>query len=227
MPEMKTKLLALAMAAFGLVACVPDPNFYGPYPYPPNRPPMTGTPVKPKPAPPRPGQQNAAGQFFEAISSYCGMAYEGRVVSDDPEDAGLRRERLVLDIRRCSAREIRMPFFQGTNRSRTWVLARRGGGLSLKHDHRTRSGRPEPMTMYGGETIDGGTPNRQEFPADNYSAELFFQRQRPESAQNIWALEVVPGRFIAYELRRTGRFLRVEFDLTRPLGPQPAAWGQR
>jgi hypothetical protein len=224
---MTTRILAFAIAAFGLAACVPDPGIYGPSPYPPNRPPMTGTPVKPKPVPPRPGQQNAAGQFFDTLRAYCGMAFEGRVVSDDPEDAALRRERLVLDIRRCSTREIRMPFSQGANRSRTWVLTRKGGGLSLKHDHRTRTGRPEAMTMYGGDTIDGGSPTRQEFPADNYSAELFFQRQRPESAQNIWALEIVPGRVVAYELRRTGRFLRVEFDLTRPLGPQPPPWGQR
>ncbi len=81
--------------------------------------------------------------------------------------------------------------------------------------------------MYGGDTVAGGSPTRQEFPADNYSSEMFFQAKRPESAQNIWAMEVVPGRFIAYELRRTGRYLRVEFDVTRPIGRQPAAWGQR
>lgn len=222
---MKTKLLAFAIAALGLSACVPDPGIYGPYP--PNRPPMTG-PVRPEPRPPAtPSAQNASGQFFNAMRTYCGMAFEGRVVSNDPEDAGMRRERLILDIRRCNNREIRMPFIQGNNRSRTWILARKGGGLTLKHDHRARNGRPEAMTMYGGDTIDGGSPTRQEFPADNYSSELFFQRGRPESAQNIWAIEVVPGRYIAYELRRTGRFLRVEFDVTRPIGPQPAAWGQR
>lgn len=222
---MKTRLIAFALAALSLAACVPDPTIYGPYPAP-HRPAMTGVP-KPQPKPALPGAHNSAGQFFNSIRSYCGMAFEGRVVSTDPEDAALRRERLVLDIRRCNNREIRMPFTQGANRSRTWVLSRNGGGLSLKHDHRARNGRPEAMTMYGGDTLDGGSPTRQEFPADNYSAELFFQRGRPESAQNIWALEIVPGRLIAYELRRTGRNLRIEFDVTRPIGPQPAAWGQR
>jgi hypothetical protein len=216
-------ILALGIATLTLAACVPEPGVYGPYP--PNRPPMYGPKPVPKPVPP--GMQNAAGQFFATVRSLCGKAFAGRVVTNDKEDEGLRRERLVLDVRRCNPREIRMPFTQGKNRSRTWILARAGGGLSLKHDHRAPNGRPEAMTMYGGDTVSGGTATRQEFPADNYSAELFFQRGRPESAQNIWALEVVPGRVMAYELRRSGRFLRIEFDLTRPIGPQPAAWGQR
>jgi hypothetical protein len=225
---MKLKLAALGFAALALSACVPDPNIYGPYPYSgPNRTPMYGPPPKPQQKPQPPSQQNAAGQFFNALRSYCGQAFEGRVVSNDPEDASMRRERLILDIRRCNAREIRMPFIQGRNRSRTWIVSRAGGGLTLKHDHRAQNGRPEAMTMYGGDTVSGGSPVRQEFPADSFSAEMFFQRKRPESAQNIWAIEVVPGRFIAYELKRSGRFLRIEFDVSRPIGPQPAAWGQR
>lgn len=223
--DMTLRVFALAFAAAVLSACVPDPNVYGPYG--PGRPPMYGQPKPPPGRPIPPTAENAAGQFFTALRRYCGMAFEGRVVSNDPEDATMRRERLVLDIRQCNNREIRMPFIQGANRSRTWVISRKGGGLSLKHDHRGRNGRPEAITMYGGDTVSGGTPVRQEFPADNYSAEMFFQAKRPESAQNIWAMEVVPGRFIAYELRRSGRFLRVEFDVSRPIGPQPAAWGQR
>ncbi len=35
------------------------------------------------------------------------------------------------------------------------------------------------------------------------------------STQNVWAMEAEPGRAFAYELRRPGRFFRVEFDLTR------------
>jgi hypothetical protein len=207
-----------------LAACVPDPNIYGPYP-PGQRPGMYG---KPPVQPPRPPAAEApSAQFFGALSRYCGLAFEGQVVTRDPEDAAMRRERLVLDVRDCNPREIRMPFIQGANRSRTWVLSRRGPGLALKHDHRLRSGRPEPITLYGGSTVGPGTAFRQEFPADNYSAELFFRANRPDSAKNIWAMEVVPGRLIAYELRRPGRFLRVEFDVRRPIGPQPAAWGQR
>jgi hypothetical protein len=37
-------------------------------------------------------------------------------------------------------------------------------------------------------------------------------------------VEVDDNRF-AYELRRQGRWFRVEFDLTHELAPHPAAWG--
>jgi hypothetical protein len=37
--------------------------------------------------------------------------------------------------------------------------------------------------------------------------------------ENVWAMEVHPARMFAYELRRPGRFFRVEFDLSRPVGP--------
>jgi hypothetical protein len=35
-------------------------------------------------------------------------------------------------------------------------------------------------------------------------------------------MEVEAGRLFAYELRRPGRFFRVEFDLARPAAPPPA-----
>lgn len=222
---MGARFLALGLAAILLAACVPDPNIYGPYPGRPGQPGVYG-PQRP-PAVRPPVGQSAAQQFFATLKSYCGQAFAGRVVTNDPEDQTMRANRLVLDLRACSGREIRMPFAQGENRSRTWIVTRRGPGLAFKHDHRGRNGRSEPITMYGGDTVDGGTPVRQEFPADAYSSEMFFQAKRPESAQNIWALEVMPGRYIAYELRRSGRYLRIEFDVTRPLGPQPAPWGWR
>ena len=44
-------------------------------------------------------------------------------------------------------------------------------------------------------------------------------------ANNVWAVEVIPGRTFAYELRRPNRFFRVEFDLTKPVAAPPAPWG--
>ena len=46
-------------------------------------------------------------------------------------------------------------------------------------------------------------------------------------AANIWAIEVAEGRTFAYELRRPGRFFRVDFDLSRPLAPPLPPWGSR
>jgi hypothetical protein len=216
-----------AFACFlALGACMMDPAVYGPTPAP-YSPPKPHGPGRASPHVPAVPDGRAHQVFFEAIRAHCGRAFEGRVTTSDPEDQAMRRTRLVLDVRSCNPREIRMPFHQGDNRSRTWVLSQAGGRLALRHDHRQRNGKPEDVTLYGGETIAPGTVARQEFPADAYSSELFFAKGREESAQNIWALEVVPGRTIAYELRRTGRYLRIEFDLRRPLGPQPAPWGGR
>ena len=55
--------------------------------------------------------------------------------------------------------------------------------------------------------------------------ELFLREGIPQSATNVWAIEIEPGRTLAYELRRPGRFFRVEFDLTSPVPPPPAPWG--
>jgi hypothetical protein len=94
---------------------------------------------------------------------------------------------------------------------------RKGSGLTLKHDHRDPQGNPDGLHWYGGDTASAGTANRQEFPVDDFSIELFNAGNASVSTTNVWAVEVHPGRMYAYELRRPNRYLRVEFDLTRPL----------
>jgi hypothetical protein len=59
---------------------------------------------------------------------------------------------------------------------------------------------------------------------DAESIALFTRNAMQVSTTNVWALEIDAGRF-AYELRREGRWFRVEFDLTRPVATPPAAWG--
>jgi hypothetical protein len=81
----------------------------------------------------------------------------------------------------------------------------------LKHDHRHEDGTEDELSQYGGETVQPGTPGRQEFPADQFSRDLFIRENIPQSSENIWAMEAEPPDFFAYELRRPGRFFRVEF----------------
>jgi hypothetical protein len=130
-----------------------------------------------------------------------------------------------MHVNGCSADAVRIPFHVGTDRSRTWVITRTAQGLRLKHDHRHEDGTPDARTQYGGDTATAGTAARQEFPADRYSRELFVREKIPQSVTNVWAMEVQPGRSFAYELRRPGRYFRVEFDLTRPVAPPPPPWG--
>jgi len=174
-----------------------------------------------------PTSRAPADAFFAQLRSLCGRAFEGRLVTSDAADRDMASQRLVMHVRECSEREIRVPFHVGADRSRTWVITRTARGLRLKHDHRHEDGSPDVRTQYGGDSTAPGTPIRQEFPADAYSRELFVAQNIPQSATNMWAAEVQPGRTFAYELRRPGRHFRVEFDLARPVSAPPPPWGAR
>lgn len=174
--------------------------------------------------------QHPADAFMARLQSLCGQAFEGRVVTGDPADSDMRSRRLVMHVRECSAAEVRIPFHVGDDRSRTWVITRTLTGLRLKHDHRHADGSPDELTMYGGDTAAPGTAVRQEFPVDAESIALFTRTNRTVSNSNVWAVEAGVSVF-AYELRRPpipgGRFLRAEFDLTRPVPAPPPPWGAR
>ncbi|HQY06181.1 MAG TPA: hypothetical protein PLQ52_08970, partial [Lacunisphaera sp.] len=136
--------------------------------------------------------------FWKNLSALCGTAFEGRVVEGTaPSDAAFREQRLVMHVRACGENEIRIPFFVGENRSRTWVITRTATGLRLKHDHRHEDGTEDKVTQYGGDTAAAGTAQRQDFPADPFTAALI-----PAAATNIWTLMIEPGKTFGYGLRR-------------------------
>lgn len=167
-------------------------------------------------------------RFFEQLSALCGKAFEGRVATDSPAPTGpdpFAQGPLIMHVRECSDREIRIPFHVGNDRSRTWVVTRTASGLRLKHDHRHEDGSEDALTQYGGDTAAAGTARRQEFPVDAESRATFTREGRAVSNTNTWAMEIEPGRMFVYELARPQRLFRVEFDLTRPVAPPPAPWG--
>jgi hypothetical protein len=144
------------------------------------------------------------------------------VAEAPPGDTVFTGRRLVMHVRACGPDSMRIPFFVGEDRSRTWVLHRTARGLRLKHDHRHEDGHPDSITWYGGDTAGPGTAEGQEFPADSFTAALI-----PRAANNVWRVELVPGKKFVYALRRIGtdRRYRVEFDLTRPVAAPPPPWG--
>lgn len=173
----------------------------------------------------------AADAFLAALSSLCGNAYAGRIVANEPAPAPgaapdpFDGKTLVMQVRECTPRQVRVPFHVGDDHSRTWVINRTADGLRLKHDHRHDDGTPDVLTMYGGDTMTPGTAVRQEFPVDAESKALFERQGLKASTTNVWAIELEPGQRYAYELARPGRLFRVEFDLTRPVAPPPPPWG--
>lgn len=165
--------------------------------------------------------------FFQNMAALCGQAFAGRVDVDRPATDGdpFAGKPLIMHVRECSSDTIRIPFFVGSDRSRTWVLTRTATGLRLKHDHRHEDGSEDVLTRYGGDTLDAGTAERQVFPADAASKALFARQGRATSVSNVWAMEVEPGERFVYELTRPGREFRVEFDLEHPIPAPPPPWG--
>jgi hypothetical protein len=163
--------------------------------------------------------------FMSGLQAICGKAYEGKMVTTDARDTDIGAQRLIMHVRSCSANEIKIPFHVGENRSRTWVISREATGLRLKHDHRHEDGSEDVSTQYGGDTAAMGTNVRQEFSVDDYSKAMFVRNGSPNSATNVWAIELISGQSYNYEVKREGRHFRVEFDLTKPIAPPPPPWG--
>lgn len=178
--------------------------------------------------------------FWKALSSHCGNAYAGELVSDDAADADFRDAAMVMHVAECSDTAIAVPFHVQIDgewdRSRTWRITRTDTGLRLKHDHRHEDGEPDAVTMYGGDTAESGIARGQDFAVDDESIAMFEGEWLSASVTNVWRVEVDPagtsGAQFAYQLSRskeTGapedRMFRVEFDLTKPVDAPPAAWG--
>ena len=160
--------------------------------------------------------------FWTELQKLCGKAYAGTLVSAPENDVDFKGKELIMHVRACEKNQIRIPFFVGADKSRTWVLTKKKERLLLKHDHRHEDGTPDKVTMYGGWTTSGGAATRQMFPADQETVDVL-----PAAAANVWWIDVVPGESFTYNLRRLGseRFFSIKFDLTKEVKTPAAPWG--
>ncbi|RIJ24287.1 hypothetical protein D1224_08610 [Henriciella barbarensis] len=165
-------------------------------------------------------------EFLSNLQPYCGNAYAGRVVSDDPEDAAWASQAIIADFDYCTEAAARIPLHVGEDHSRMWLLALGDDGrMALRHRHTHADGSPDAVTMYGGKSSDASTVTRQEFPADDRTKALFDAEGIPVSKANVWAMEIHPDQdMLAYELKRPERFFRVEFDLSQPVEAPADPW---
>ncbi len=164
------------------------------------------------------------GAFWGQLQALCGQAFMGQVVSTDPQDDGLRAAPLVMHVRECAPDQIKIPFHVGDNRSRTWVLTRSGGEVTLKHDHRHEDGSEDAITQYGGRSV-GADATGVDFPVDDFSIDLFQSTGRAVSTDNTWRMDFATPSHFAYQLSRPGRLVRIEFDLSKTVALPPAPWG--
>lgn len=167
--------------------------------------------------------------FWDELKKLCGKAFAGKIDADTSPSPDFTGKALVMHVRSCEKDRIRIPFFVGEDKSRTWVLTRKKGRIELKHDHRHEDGKPDKVTMYGGTTNNTGEAIRQFFPADEQTTKVVAPPvgDAPSAAANIWWIELVPGQHYSYNLRRLGRgrLFSVKFDITREVTAPSAPWG--
>lgn len=159
--------------------------------------------------------------FWNELQKLCGKAFAGTVAAAPADDTTFKDKALVMHVRSCEKNRIRIPFFVGADKSRTWVLTRKGDRIELRHDHRHEDGKPDAVTMYGGWTTSAGMPTRQMFPADDQTVKVV-----PAAATNVWWIDLTPDSF-GYNLRRMGseRYFSIKFDTTKTIDAPLAPWG--
>ena len=165
-------------------------------------------------------EQSAAQKFWDSLQELCGKSFEGTLeLPENDEQFGGKK--LVMHVRSCSEAVIKIPFFVGDDKSRTWVLTLKDDRITLKHDHRHEDGSADTITMYGGTTTSSGQGTIQIFPADEETTNLI-----PAASTNVWWITLNASEF-TYNLRRLGtpRVFRVSFNLTKPIETPDAPWG--
>jgi len=168
--------------------------------------------------------------FWKELQKLCGKAFAGTVAVDTANSPDFANKAMVMHVRLCEKNGVRIPFFVGDDRSRTWVLTKQKDRILLKHDHRHKDGTPDKVTMYGGLSTNTGMATRQFFPADEETVKIVpvpAGNAAPSAAANIWWLDLVPGEHFTYNLRRIGsdRLFSVKFDLKSPVKAPEAPWG--
>ncbi len=161
-------------------------------------------------------------KFWESLQSLCGKSFEGHILAVPQGDTTFMGKKLVMHVRKCGENIIKIPFFVGNDKSRTWVFTKTKSGILLKHDHRHADGTPDNLTMYGGHTTHGGNTEMQVFPADSETL-----NKLPAAIGNVWWIEIIEGKTFTYNLRRihTDRHFSVGFDLTKVVAQPEAPWG--
>ena len=165
-------------------------------------------------------EESGAKQFWENLQKQCGKSFEGKV-TEGAENDTFRDKKLVMHVRNCDEKTIRIPFFVGDDKSRTWVLTYKNDRIQLKHDHHHEDGAEDKVTQYGGTTPNSGSATLQLFPADQQTRDLI-----PAAAANVWWITLDESSF-TYNLRRIGsdRLFTVTFDLTKTIATPSAPWG--
>jgi len=166
-------------------------------------------------------EKNSAQIFWNNLKQHCGKAFQG-TLDDSIKNDSFSGKKLIMYVWECDDRTIKIPFYVGADKSRTWVLTLEGDRIKLKHDHRHEDGSEDSITQYGGLSTNSGLKGLQFFPADKETAKLI-----PAAATNVWWMTLSEDTF-SYNLKRLGSDraqFTVSFDLNKPIGIPGTPWG--
>ena len=166
-------------------------------------------------------EKNPAEIFWNNLKEYCGKAFEGKLDESIKNDS-FSGKKLTMYVWECDDKTIKIPFYVGDDKSRTWVLTLEGDRIKLKHDHRHEDGSEDSITQYGGISTNAGLKDFQFFPADDETAKLI-----PAAASNVWWITLSEDTF-SYNLKRLASDrpqFTVTFDLSKPVEIPGAPWG--
>lgn len=158
--------------------------------------------------------------FLEQFKPFAGQYFEGEIVAGGREGDGFTGKKLMMQVMSYDDREVKIPFYVGEDKSRTWILSYSNNVITLKHDHRHEDGSPDKVTFYGGTAPNEGAVNSQMFPADHETCQLIDY-----ACQNVWWI-TMDGNTYTYNLRRVGsdRLFTVKFDLSKPVKSDYKPW---
>ena len=158
--------------------------------------------------------------FWNNLKSHCGKAYEGKLAEHITREEFVGKK-LVMHVKSCTDNVIKIPFYVGENRSRTWILTNNNGLITLKHDHRHEDGSPDKITMYGGTSPNFGLKDTQFFPADLETATLIDY-----ASTNVWWI-TLDEKIFSYNLQKAGSktAFNVYFDLAKETETPLSPWG--
>ncbi len=166
-------------------------------------------------------KENALQQFWSKLEKHCGKSYEGTITAGGREGDGFTGQKLVMQVLDCKTGVIKVPFYVGENKSRTWILTKQDDRLKLKHDHRHKDGSADSITFYGGTSTNAGSAGMQIFPADEETCSLI-----PYACGNVWWM-TIDDKVFTYNLRRIGSdwVFTVSFNLEKPVVFNEKPWG--
>lgn len=158
-------------------------------------------------------------KFLTSLSTHCGKAYKGQVVSPNVP-ADFKDKELLMRVISCKADEVKISFFVGEDLSRTWIYTLVDGKVKLKHDHRHQDGTPDDITMYGGTATNTGFADMQFFPSDQQTVDMMSS-----IAGNVWWV-TINDNIYTYNLKRVDKtsFFSVSFDLSTPVATDKMPW---